>query len=153
MALWTLQCWIAGRELKKFVLPTILQIQPEPPRQLRFTHPGWYPTLTRRHIYEQETLEAFTRVLQKYLDTSTEAAKLLIRPQGFQPGLKKRELDRHLEWLVLWQVRDWNRSQIGEKYHASPDTVRDGIESAAKEIGLKLSKGKAGRPPKDSDLS
>ena len=161
VALWTLQCWIAGRELKKFVPLDFLQIPPEPPRQIRFTHPGWHPTSSTWPTYERKVQQAFTEALCEYRDALRKAA----RDQGPQPGLKKRKLDRHLEWLVLWQVGHWTYRQIAEKYgvgetkqvgtpirtkNTGITTVRDGLKSAANLIGVTLRKGKRGRPGKSS---
>jgi hypothetical protein len=65
----------------------------------------------------------------------------------------------HFEWLALSQVRGWGVPAIAEWHYrihmeqVAPDTIRKGVRSVADLIGLRLRRGRPGRPRKFGNLS
>ncbi|KKK87256.1 hypothetical protein LCGC14_2755090 [marine sediment metagenome] len=48
--------------------------------------------------------------------------------------------DPPLQWLCRWQIQRWPYAKIAKHYDVDETTVRDGVESAAKLVGLTLRK-------------
>ena len=57
--------------------------------------------------------------------------------------------DRHLRWLVRWQVQKWTKPAIIQQEHVDKTTLNEGLENAARDVGLPLRKGAPGRPLKN----
>lgn len=95
--------------------------------------------LKQAHREHWDTLEG---ELHRYLKTCRlEAGQWALRKNP-----RKRELAKHLDWLIHWQVQGWDRGRIGRRYNATNDTVRGAIRQAASELGLTLRRRKGGRP-------
>jgi hypothetical protein len=120
---------------------------------------GWVPAWLTWAEYESTTTKSLNRevrqlrlkwriAMRQYRRAREQEATL----HGQSPAQVRREVERHLEWLVRWQVLKQNRPEIAHAcdmlYRKRADTIRDAIKSMARDLGLKnLRKGSAGRPP------
>lgn len=115
-------------------------------RRFTFTHPGWELTtdnVTRAEL-ERVVRAAFEAHLSDYLDSM----ETLAHAAGMERTPQKRRLD-HFDWLVYYQVERWSHQEIAEEAGVDRTTVRDGLKTTAREIGLRLRPvGRAGRPRK-----
>jgi hypothetical protein len=89
------------------------------------------PTDFREHIH---------RVVDAFLDTYIEIAA-----EGMGVVKTPRKRREHFDWLALFQVTPAKLQEIAAKYNVEPQTVSDGIKSAAEMIGLRPRRG--GRGP------
>ena len=135
-----------------------LTYQPVIPSELRrfvFTHGGWDATARLRSEFEAEVRADFEEALNDYLSTMEER---LGRIPGLQKTTEKR-VPEHFEWLVLRQCRGWTYRNIAEEYgrgswivdnhrkrYRGENAVKAGITVAARDVGLELRRGRAGRP-------
>lgn len=112
--------------------------------RLLFEHPGWDPAMGTREAARTYILADFGRALSAYLDrmeksiTADREAWARTRSQG--------ALSRHLEWLVRYQCLGQEVRDLAETEHASRDTIRKPIKELADVLGLKLRRGRPGRP-------
>lgn len=128
-------------------------------RQVGFSHAGWVPQWKRWTEYEallssawNHTLAELHRAWADAVREYRQAREQEAKQRGMSLSPVKHETERHMEWLVRWQVLRQDRWEIaracGLTYRKRTDTIRDGIQEMARSIGLKnLRKGKRGRPP------
>jgi len=86
-------------------------------------------------------LNAFTDALDSYLDE--EAAKI---PADYECVPRFRSLQKHLEWLVWYQVKGLNFSEVARLTQYGTRTVSAEVHAAAELIGLRLRPPRRGRP-------
>jgi hypothetical protein len=127
--------------------------------KMRIANDGWVPAWLTWAEYESTATESLSREVarlrlewQDALRQYRRAREQEARQRGLSRTRVRREVERHLEWLVRWQVLRQDRWKIaresGLKYGRRADTIRDAIKSMARDLGLEnLRKGHPGRPP------
>ena len=140
-------------------------------RAFSYSHRGWEMTYTTKNNFIRQIRADFENRLNGYLRSAEEKAK----NEGWKktPALRKTgkqaDVYRHVEWLVRWQVQQWETSRIAAEYglgkkrkttkptaataaitnaeektrksQSAYKTVRDAISKAAKLIELPLRRG------------
>lgn len=98
--------------------------------------PGWDPLTSSYSRSEIDALydQAYDREKARYLDRQEQIAE----GAGLTKGPMKRELDSHLNWLVLYQHHGLSHGQIVQQVGFGRKTVEDAINKAAELIGLTL---------------
>jgi len=104
---------------------------------------------------ERAARKRIKKDLDEYLTCFFDQARQDLRRDGWEVE-RRRYKDhssgsetsdfRHIEWLVLFQVKGIERSEIARQYNVRPDAVRKGISKAARLFGLTPRSGKTGRP-------
>ncbi|MFI5168080.1 MAG: hypothetical protein ACHQQS_15845 [Thermoanaerobaculales bacterium] len=100
-----------------------------------FRYPAWNPTHDPWPAYNEALRKALDRAIHAYRDRS-EAEP---RKRGLRPAPEKREIDRHLDWLVKFQVEGKSYNKIA-KDPGAPDvrTVQRAVTDTARLVGLTL---------------
>jgi hypothetical protein len=137
--------------------PTIVSLlgedrDPTPPA-FDFHFEPWERTVRTRKAYVSDLCASFNEMVKEYcaiVDTGKMRSKLERTPQKSQP--------LHFEWLARKVVQGWSHEQIRAEYDRSEHrptaktalylkTVRDGVNDAARLVGMIVPSRKRGRPP------
>lgn len=107
----------------------------EPVTPFVFEHEQWVPWWRTWADYEAELRTAFERVLREYRRArETEAVQ-----RGLRPSPEKRDIDRHLAWLVQFQVKGQTYNAIAKGSDgADLRNVQRAIKDMARLLGLTL---------------
>jgi hypothetical protein len=106
----------------------------------RFRHDAWVPTWEPWQEYHHAARAKFEEALRQYREEQERIAK----QGGFVLSPEKREIERHLEWLVRFQVTNWTYKKIVDentgRRAASLDIrgVQRAVHDAAELLGLTL---------------
>jgi len=114
-------------------------------RERRFTyeHPGWDPARETRKAAQSAMVADFEKRLKAHLD-ALEAR--VVAAKDFERSETYREMCRRLEWLVLYQVKELNFSEIGRRAHVNSRTVAKGIRTASELVEVELRPVRRGAP-------
>jgi hypothetical protein len=109
----------------------------------------------------QKELKAFQKKRRKAEEEAIKAHLDKLEIMEEQRGATKLKVKRnrqHFEWLVRYQIQEWQHPEISQHYYdkddlGSPDlsTIRQNTPGAARAIGLRLRKGQ-GRTPKNKSV-
>lgn len=109
----------------------------------KFIGYGWDPRSMSWGDFERELDSMYTLAKKKYKEHCANDFERM----GFEKGKVKRNHE-HFSWLVDYQIAGKSIKNIADSNYVSSDSVRDGINSLAQIIGLKLRVDKGGRPKK-----
>jgi len=140
---------------------------PEIERALRFDDFGWEMTRYTKRTAEKKIRAKFDNFLKGYFGRLEERAEArgYQRTPELRPSKENQNPLRHIEWFFRWQIQGWSYRQIAEKYrigksvrtqrqgrlrneHTGNTAIRDALKKAAEQLGVRLRKGRSGRPPK-----
>lgn len=106
-----------------------------PPFQPR----DWSPLLEYAKKYEEDVKREFLYHIRDYINEK----RLAYKEAGYK--LYRREPDpERLEWLVLWNYKDWHKKDIAEEYNRSLSAVKSAIKDF-ENYDLPVKKEKSGR--------
>jgi hypothetical protein len=100
--------------------------------------------LESRATYTRRAHEEFENKLTEYCDEIEGRAEAAGR-ERWRP---KRAAERHLEWLVRWQVQQWSWTKLQREYSTPKNTIHDAVHATAELIQLTVRRGRPGRPRK-----
>jgi hypothetical protein len=113
-------------------------------RRFTFTDRGWIPELESRAAARDRILANVREALEAKLD----GCEAIARQGGWRAGREKRHLEKHIGWLVEYQLRLLSFDAIAARDGVQRKSVEQGVKDAAKLLGLTLrARGKGGRPP------
>lgn len=79
--------------------------------------------------------------------------KAVAQQHRWEPTLEKRELENHLKWVVLYQVKELNFTEVAKCVHRNRRHVTNEISNTAELIGIILRPARRGRPKKQDSVA
>ena len=94
------------------------EVLSEAERTFSFSHRGWEMTYTTKNNFIRQIRADFERRLAGYVHTAEEKAKAdgWKKTPALRKTAKESDVYRHIEWLVRWQVQQWEASRIADEY-------------------------------------
>ena len=112
--------------------------------------PNFKPPQLRSFQPAHETRRSYAAYARKALTAYMQAIEQEVQTRGMVPWPKKRARngppDRHLRWLVRFQVLEENQEGLWEREEVDRRTLQDGIKRARTLIGLEARKSRSKRP-------
>lgn len=110
--------------------------------RFRFEYDGWQPTKQTRTKFKEMVRKALAQRIEDYLDEVERVAE----EAGFRRVQRRRARSSdnpriHIEWLVRRRVPDpqsgetWSIKKIAREYGVSRETVKEGLERTADQLG------------------
>jgi len=113
-------------------------------RQFIFEHPGWQ--LTADGMTQSDAERTIRASFEIQLSEYFESMRALAHAADLERTPEKRRLV-HFDWLVYYQVELWSQQEIAAEAGVDRTTVRDALQTAARETGLTLrNPSRGGRP-------
>ncbi len=113
-------------------------------------HYAWYPDIEARPAFEERMRAQFKAKLRAYCDErEQQAPQLGLVPATEAPAAQKNPetFERHLEWLVRYQVLKDDFALIAREERTPHQAVQTAVKAAARLIGLPLrERSRGGRP-------
>ena len=112
--------------------------------------PNFKPPQLRSFQPAHETQQSYAAYAREALAAYMQAIEQEAQTRGMVPWPKKRARngppDRHLRWLVRFQVLEENQEALADSEEVGRRTLQDGIEQARMLIGLEARKSRRRRP-------
>lgn len=156
----TLGMWQTGNKQTNFYPPGV-HLKPDTSLLSREAFPhtlvehfkdfmGWEPTAEEAPEFRRRFLSLCEELVNSHIATQKKSLKKRDDPET----KKKRELARHMQWLIRYQIDDQKTyTKLAKRVHREKQTVIDGIGKAAELVGLTLRKpNRGGRPKKPADF-
>ena len=101
--------------------------------------PSWDPEAESWRKYEARVRDLFDHTLLEYRGHLEDLA---LKRGGQRPFRPRAGAQRDYEWLVRWQVQQWDRARIARQAGVKKDTIRKAVVRAAGRLGLPIDPGR-----------
>lgn len=94
------------------------EVLSESERAFSYSHSGWEMTYTTKNDFIRQMRADFESRLAGYVHTAEEKAKAdgWKKTPALRKADKRSDVYRHVEWLVRWQIQQWETSRIADEY-------------------------------------
>ncbi len=101
--------------------------------EFHFSDSGWDMTYSTKNDFIQKMRSGFEAYLAAYVKSAEQKAELggWKRTPALRKKGKQSDVFRHVEWLVRWQVQEWEASRIANDYALGKQRAKRGINASA----------------------
>lgn len=130
-----LRDWADVAPKLRFRVPPVVDVADHPAFEFEF--PAWTPRWTSESEYRRELKSAFKRELHTYMqERKAEAEEQGLDPSPEKLGQLGEGAEQHFEWLVWFQVREQELTEIADATGRAEPTVQEAIHRTADLVGI-----------------